>query len=741
MNKKGFTLIELLAVLIVLGLIAVIVSPIITNALNDAKMSAYKSTIMSIVRKIKMNENSYVTDDDTTYNVLNGVITPNLEYEGELNGNGYITLDSNGLSIIKLYNGNICAYKNKFDEELTVEEMSEEACNLKITLDNTVLTKKTTITTNSIAVISEFKSNETAKSYQFGIYKGTPKETNYVWQEEDFTWYEVKNKNYYVFKNLDQLTGGNIYTYSSKVTTTEGNTYFGQATETINELPNVTATIDIRLVSGENKIHIEYEGSQSLYNFQYRTNNDTKFLNANSAIVEIPFDTSIKNITAKVTSKTNGSMIYSTSFYISDPTIPSITAKNSTNSYILESSVNLTSLFNIGEFGISGGATVCKIEDTTYQNVQDIPIGTYTLICTVTLGNGLKDSASTTFTIRPHTYDITLSQPSNGTIAISGNLEQARVGNTITLSNTPTSGYTFAAYSVNGIPIAGNTFIMPDEDVVISGGFYITSYALNSSYHTFIAPVNGKYQIELKGARSGNSGTSYGAYTKGTINLTKGEVLYIYVGGVGNGGCVTGTGGGYNGGANAGSSGCSRGGGGATDVRCFISNGKCVANTSYLTWSNETGLNSRIMVAAGGGAGENNVGGAGGALTGGPNNGGSYATQTSGSRFGYAVAPSGDASGAGGGYYGGIKATADGVAAGGGSSFISGHLGCVAILEQATPAATKTPRSAGGTACTNANATSNIECSYHYSGKIFTSTSMTAGNNNGNGSATITYIP
>ncbi len=60
--------------------------------------------------------------------------------------------------------------------------------------------------------------------------------------------------------------------------------------------------------------------------------------------------------------------------------------------------------------------------------------------------------------------------------------------------------------------------------------------------------------------------------------------------------------------------------------------------------------------------------------------------------------------------------------AGGGSSFISGHTGCVAILSQNST----TPRSdSKGATCKDG--TTDITCSYHYSNIIFKNTIMIDG--------------
>ena len=91
---------------------------------------------------------------------------------------------------------------------------------------------------------------------------------------------------------------------------------------------------------------------------------------------------------------------------------------------------------------------------------------------------------------------------------------------------------------------------------------------------------SGWYQIELWGAQGGGANGGRGAYTSGIIELTEGEVLYFYVG------------------KHSGSTASGK----ETDVR--IKNGNYTDVNSY---------NTRIMVAAGGGA---NAGASGGTLYG-----------------------------------------------------------------------------------------------------------------------------
>lgn len=277
------------------------------------------------------------------------------------------------------------------------------------------------------------------------------------------------------------------------------------------------------------------------------------------------------------------------------------------------------------------------------------------------------------------------------------------------------------------------------------------TFTYTGAEQTFTVPEDGIYKIELWGA-SGGDISQYkggkGAYTKGEIYLSKGENIYIYVGELGK---IEKNYEIYNGGGNVtlmyGGT-----GGGATDVR--LDNGN---------WDEFDSLKSRIMVAAGGGGANNRGigfgagnGGAGGALIGidGESDEKAY-TGTDGSIWGYSYGKGGNQvtggdtiaseagkmkedwlflkrkkgefgiggsecqSGGGAGYYGGGPSVHG--SAGGGSSYISGYEGCVAIQEESTEDNVMPKENCN-------DGTKDISCSYHYSGKIFTDANMIAGN-------------
>ena len=290
------------------------------------------------------------------------------------------------------------------------------------------------------------------------------------------------------------------------------------------------------------------------------------------------------------------------------------------------------------------------------------------------------------------------------------------------------------------------------------------NFLFDDEAQEFIVPASGNYKIELWGA-SGGEGTNEGnkgkgAYTSGNIYLEKDTKLYIYTGGSGGETENITNLGGYNGGGYSGNNQnrYSYGGGGATDVRLVGG-----------LWNNFGSLKSRIMVAAGGGGSfnsNNRKAGDGGALTGQLNTDNytgswnrdgvthtsesvilssasqtnpsfnNYANTTRDGKFGYSpqTNTSGYGGGGGAGYYAG--ANGFGVAGSGGSSFISGYYGCNAIAESSEE-----------------NNIIHTNQTVHYSGFVFSNSSMIAGNaempnynggtmigNSGNGYARITVI-
>jgi len=413
------------------------------------------------------------------------------------------------------------------------------------------------------------------------------------------------------------------------------------------------------------------------------------------------------------------------------------------------------------------GGTVTESNEGTYETREIVTLNEPTKLGYTftgwTIVSGDAENSLNTLTLgeqdteikatwTPSKYEITF-DANEGTVT----LTSKEVTYLSTYGELPTperSGYSFLGWYTekeSGEEIEETTILDKYESQTLYAHWIKNDYAYTGDYQEYVVPKTGYYKIELWGAQGGNS--TYGgkgAYTSGALRLTKGEQLYIYVGGEGfaNSGALSE--GGYNGGGD-GANGISTyaspdgyGGGGATDIRYFGAE----ISTDDLIWNSTLGLNSRIMIAAGGGGSIlwNSLRGANGGTIQGDSSlttiqcGGagttiSAGTQTSGYAFGVgangipvvtaASCGAEGRGGGGGGYYGGYAQTSssgiDSNAPGaGGSSFISGYAGVNAI-----------------TSPTNRTHTNNT---LHYSNKYFIDGQMQSGVNSRNGKAKITYI-
>ena len=134
--KKGFTLIELLAVILILGIIAVIVVPTVSAIIKKAKIKSFVASAQGIVKTATL-----MSGENGLDGISNDTITlSNLEYKGKRYEIGSITFDDEGEVAIAIWNPalEICATKDYEDSVVTVDTTitDEEDCTLVVS--NTV---------------------------------------------------------------------------------------------------------------------------------------------------------------------------------------------------------------------------------------------------------------------------------------------------------------------------------------------------------------------------------------------------------------------------------------------------------------------------------------------------------------------------------------------------------------------------------------------------------------------------
>ena len=95
-------------------------------------------------------------------------------------------------------------------------------------------------------------------------------------------------------------------------------------------------------------------------------------------------------------------------------------------------------------------------------------------------------------------YDITVTAPENGTLV--ADKSQAQVGETVTLTATPATGYKLVAIYVNGEALSGTSFEMPEGNVTVSASFERIVYDV-----TITQPENGTVASDKTSALSGET--------------------------------------------------------------------------------------------------------------------------------------------------------------------------------------------------------------------------------------------
>lgn len=102
MNKKGFTLMELLAVIVVLGLVAIIILPKLVSTIDGSEKNSNKISVNNLINALNGiavdKKANLIPFNGCSIDFDNGVNTcTDLDYSGELPDSGSISVDSDGI--------------------------------------------------------------------------------------------------------------------------------------------------------------------------------------------------------------------------------------------------------------------------------------------------------------------------------------------------------------------------------------------------------------------------------------------------------------------------------------------------------------------------------------------------------------------------------------------------------------------------------------------------------------------
>ena len=124
MKNKGFTLIELLAVILILGIIALIAIPTVTNIIEEARRGAFETSVKQILKlaneqyTIETMKNGSISEKNFNFNNDKS----GLDYKGSNFSTGSIRVNSDGSIAVNITDGKYCA--NGTSENLTITKGS-----------------------------------------------------------------------------------------------------------------------------------------------------------------------------------------------------------------------------------------------------------------------------------------------------------------------------------------------------------------------------------------------------------------------------------------------------------------------------------------------------------------------------------------------------------------------------------------------------------------------------------------
>lgn len=134
MNKKAFTLIELVAVIVIIGIIALITVPFIANIVQNSRRDGFVDSAYSIIDAANQYRASAIMKhEERTLNITYPDKEKKLSLSGALMPDyGNLIMDENGDIELKIWSdrAKVCLTKTKNEDKIQMTDIERQNCHL-----------------------------------------------------------------------------------------------------------------------------------------------------------------------------------------------------------------------------------------------------------------------------------------------------------------------------------------------------------------------------------------------------------------------------------------------------------------------------------------------------------------------------------------------------------------------------------------------------------------------------------
>ena len=112
--KKGFTLVELLAVIVILGVIAAITTPIMRGVIENSRRESFLDSVNGIIQAVELDAADKGFGIYQVYEIdgnSDPQIDPFIQIQGSVSGEGHVTINQDGDIDVLIEFDSWCAYK------------------------------------------------------------------------------------------------------------------------------------------------------------------------------------------------------------------------------------------------------------------------------------------------------------------------------------------------------------------------------------------------------------------------------------------------------------------------------------------------------------------------------------------------------------------------------------------------------------------------------------------------------